>query len=65
MVEQRALELFGSLKNIQDAKEQKVRLREINSERRFEKKIKQMRKEVLFFVLLNIFFLLRFLAHHK
>lgn len=45
-VEQRALELFGSLSNLQDAKDQKVRLREINTEKRFEKKIKQMRKEI-------------------
>lgn len=49
-VEQRALELFGSLSNLQDAKDQKVRLREINTEKRFEKKIKQMRKEVLNFL---------------
>lgn len=45
-LEKRALDLYGSWQNLANTKELKEKNKEVNSERRFEKKIKRMRKEV-------------------
>uniref|UniRef100_A0A915DNX7 XPA C-terminal domain-containing protein n=1 Tax=Ditylenchus dipsaci TaxID=166011 RepID=A0A915DNX7_9BILA len=45
-VEERALELFESWEKLEEARELRVKNREVVSEKKFEKKIKQMRKDL-------------------
>lgn len=58
-VERRALEIYDSFSHLEEVKEQRARNHEVLIEKRFEKKIKQMRKDVsetphfVFFILCN------------
>jgi hypothetical protein len=53
-LEARALEIYGTFQKLEEIRIQKEQLRETQSEKRFEQKIRKMRKEVGIF---NIIFL--------
>ena len=53
-LEARALEVHGSFEKLQEAKELRESKREAINERKFEKKIKTMRKDVSLFVVYSI-----------